>query len=295
MRAWSAVALCALLAGGAVAAAPAAPAASNPAAVALHRLFHAEWLREMRENPLEASADGFHQYDGKWPDVSLSTLAREHAEDLQTLASLAVIDRSQLDEEDRISYDLFGYRYRMQVQGYDLKTYLMPMNELEGIQTLGTLTHTLRFQNVEDYRRYVQRLQTLKPYMDETIALLQQGVKSGMTEPHVVMQRIPHQIAAYVVSDPVKSPFYAPFAHMPAIIPPPEQAKLQAEARKAIAGVVTPAYRELQNYFDGDYLPHCRRTIAAESLPNGKAYYAYEVRKYTTTDLTPQQIHRMGL
>ncbi|MHB1872622.1 MAG: DUF885 domain-containing protein, partial [Steroidobacteraceae bacterium] len=287
--------MCALLARGAPTVAAAAPASPNASTVALHQLFHLEWQREMREHPLEASADGFHQYDGKWADVSLASLAREHQEDLQALQRLAAIDRSALDREDRISYDLFKYRYEIRVQGYDLKNYLMPMNELEGIQTLRTLTHTLRFQSAADYRNYLERLRTLTPYMDETIELLKQGVKVGMTEPRVVMQRVPHQIAANIVANPADSPFYAPFKKMPSIIPAAEQARLRAQAVAAIAQVVTPAYRKLQQYFDTDYLPHCRTSIAAEALPDGKAYYAYMVRKYTTTDLTPQAIHRIGL
>ena len=267
----------------------------GPAAQALHDLMQTEWMREMREDPLSASADGFHEYDGLWPDVSLAAIARQHQEDIQTLKDLAAIDRSRLTGEDAISYDLFKYRYQMQVEGYGLKGYLMPMNELEGIQTLRTLTESLRFANDADYRHFVQRLQTFKPYMDETIALLKQGVTDGMTEPHVVMARVPHQIDAYVVADPAQSPLYAPFNKMPDIIPPVEQSRLRAEAKAAIAQEVTPAYRKLQQYFDNDYLPHCRSSIAAQALPNGKAYYAFQVREYTTTDLTPAQIHAMGL
>ena len=290
----SAMALCAVLSIG-VPALAGAVSAPNAATIALHRLFRVEWQREMSEHPLEASADGFHQYDGRWANISLAALAHEHAQDLQALASLAAIDRRQLDAEDRISYDLFKYRYRMRVQGYHLRTYLMPMNELEGVQTLRILTHTLRFQNEADYRHFIERLQTFGPYMNETIALLEQGVKAGITEPQVVMRRVPHQIAAYVVADPTASPFYAPFRRMPSIIPAAEQARLRAEASAAIARVVTPAYRRLERYFDHEYLPHCRKTIAAEALPDGKAYYAYQVRKYTTTDLTAAQIHRIGL
>ena len=295
LRAFQATAVCALLGLGAPTGAAAAPAGANTSSIALHQLFHFEWQREMREHPLEASADGFHQYDGKWADVSLASLAREHQEDLQALERLAAIERSALDREDRISYDLFKYRYQIRVQGYDLKNYLMPMNELEGIQTLRTLTHTLRFQSAADYRNYLERLRTLMPYMDETIELLKQGVKAGMTEPKVVMQRVPHQIAANIVANPADSPFYAPFKKMPSIIPAAEQARLRAQAKTAIAQVVTPAYRKLQQYFDTDYLPHCRTSIAAEALPDGKAYYAYMVRKYTTTDLTPHAIHQIGL
>ena len=291
-----AVLLSTAIAGLAAIAAPASTAApASPAARALHNLMQAEWLRELRENPLEASADGFHQYDGLWPDVSLGTVAREHQEDIRTLKDLAAIDRSLLSGEDRISYDLFEYRYRMRVEDYGFKDYLMPVNELNGIQTLRTLTQSLRFQNETDYRNFVQRLQTFKPYMDQTIALLQQGVADGMTEPQVVMKRVPHQITAYVVADPAASPFYEPFRKMPEIIPPAEQARLRAAAKAAIASEVTPAFREFAQYFDHDYLPHSRTSIAAQALPNGKAYYAFQVRQYTTTDLTPAQIHAMGL
>jgi uncharacterized protein (DUF885 family) len=272
-----------------------AAADPSPAATALHSLMKAEWLREMREDPLEASADGFHQYDGLWPDVGLATLAREHQEDIQALRDLEAIDRSSLRGEDLISYDLFEYRYRMRVQEYGLKGYLMPVSELDGIQTWRTITETLRFENEADYRNFLHRLQTFKPYMAGTIELLKQGVKDGMTEPQVVMKRVPHQIAAYVVADPAKSPLYAPFEKMPDIIPAAEQARLRMQAQAAITEAVTPAYREFQQYFDQEYLPHCRSSIAAEALPNGKAYYAFQVREYTTTDLTPKQIHAMGL
>jgi uncharacterized protein (DUF885 family) len=295
----STVLLAAGVAGHAVTAAGAdsatAAAQASPAAAALHSLIEAEWLREMREDPLEASADGFHQYDGLWPDVGLATLAREHQEDIQALRNLEAIDRGSLTGEDLISFDLFKYRYQMRVEAYGLKGYLMPVTELDGIQTLQTLTETLRFENDADYRNFLHRLQTFKPYMDETIALLRQGVASGMTEPQVVMKRVPHQIAAYVVADPAQSPLYAPFRKMPDIIPAAEQARLRVQAKAAIARAVTPAYKELQQYFDHDYLPHCRTSIAAEALPDGKAYYAFQVREYTTTDLTPAQIHAMGL
>ncbi len=296
-RTITAIVCCAGLSAGIApwAATAAAPTPANAATVALHRLFRKEWRREMREHPLEASADGFHQFDGRWADLSLTALQREHAEDLEALQRLAAINRSQLDREDRISYDLFKHRYDIRVQGYDLKTYLMPMNELEGVQTLRTLTQTLRFQTLADYRHYLERLQTFKPYMMQTIALLKQGVQAGMTEPRVVMQRVPHQIAANIVADPAQSPLYAPFKKMPSIIPAAERARLRTAAKAAIAQVVTPAYRELQKYFDTEYLPHCRTSIAAEALPDGKAYYAYMVRKYTTTNLTPHQIHQIGL
>ena len=284
---------CLLISGPTWAAADQSP--DTQATIALHQLFKTAWQREMREHPLEASSDGFHEYDGEWPDVSLAAIAREHAENLQTLKDLAAIDRSQLAGEDQISYDLFKYRYEDRVGGYGFGDYLMPMNQLSGIQTLSTLTQTLRFDNTQDYENYIKRLQTLNVYMDQTIALLQEGVKRGMTEPQVVMKRIPHQIAANIVAKPDASAFYTPFKKMPEIIPAAEQERLRAAAKAAITDVLVPAYRKLQKYYDADYLPHCRTSIAAEALPDGKAYYVFQVRRYTTTDMTPEQIHQLGL
>ncbi len=272
-----------------------APEPESQAATALHQLFATAWQREMREDPIEASQDGFHEYDGVWPDVSLAALARENAQDQQTLNDLAAIDRGRLAGEDRISYDLFRYRYEMRLQAYDLKTYLMPVDQLGGIQTLSSLTRTLRLESAADYEHFVERLERLAPFIDQTIALLRQGVSDGITQPRVAMERIPHQIAANVTARPEDSPFYAPFQRMPDIIPAARQAQLRARAAAAIAGVVTPAYRRFEAYFDREYLPSCRTTIAADALANGKAYYAYQVRKYTTTDLTPGQIHQIGL
>ncbi len=269
--------------------------AENAASVALHQLFKTAWQQEMREHPLEASADGFHEYDGEWADMSLANIAHENDENIQTLKDLAAIDRSQLSGEDRISYDLFKYRYENQVEGYRFGGYLMPMNQLEGIQTLSTLTQTLRFETARDYENYIKRLQTFNVYMDQTIGLLKEGVKRGMTEPQVVMKRIPHQIAANIVAKPEDSAFYAPFKQMPDIIPAAQQARLRAAAKAAITDVLVPAYRKFQKYYDADYLPHCRTSIAADDLPDGKAYYAFQVRLYTTTDMTPKQIHQLGL
>ncbi|MGI0085867.1 MAG: DUF885 domain-containing protein, partial [Nitrososphaerales archaeon] len=225
----------------------------NHATVALHQLFNTAWQREMREHPLEASADGFHEYDGNWPDVSLNSLAKQQLENIQTLKDLAGIDYSQLDHEDQLSYDLFKYRYQIQIQGYNLKDYLMPINQLGGIQTMSTLTHTLRFESAQDYQNYIKRLQTINVFIDQTMDLMKQGVKDGMTEPQVVMQRIPHQIAANVVAKPEQSAFYSPFKNMPSIIPAAEQAQLRADAKTAIANVLVPAYRKFRDYYDKDY------------------------------------------
>ncbi|HET6725730.1 MAG TPA: DUF885 domain-containing protein [Gammaproteobacteria bacterium] len=278
-----------------VSAAP-APAASRADAVkALHALFHNQWQRYLREHPIAASLDGFHAYDDQWPEVALQDIAREHHEDEQALAALRDIDRGMLPIDEQLNYDLFDYKLKDSLAGYKFHGYLLALNQLGGIQTTATLTRQLRFNTAKDYDNWVTRLQTFAPYMDQTIGLLRQGIKEGITEPGVVMKRVPHQIAAQIVDDPASSPFYRPFRHMPDTIPAAQQAQLRAAAKKAIATVVIPAFKKFQAFFNDTYLPACRDTIAADRLPNGEARYAYLVRHYTTTNMTPKQIHQLGL
>ena len=291
----------------ATAAAPSAPpgppaplaapgnAATAAATSALHRLFRRDWDRQMREHPLTASDLGDRRFNDRWPDRSVAAIGRAHAADASALAALRRIDRAALDPQDRISYDLFEWQHEDALDAYRFHEYLFPLNQLGGIQTAGDYAQTLRFVTAKDYADWLHRLRTFGTYMDQTIALLQLGIDEGYTLPRVAAARIPSQIAQNVVTDPARSPFYAPFAKIPATIDAADAQRLRAEARAAIAAVVVPAYRRLGRFFADDYLPHCRTSIAADALPDGRAYYAYLVRHFTTTDLTPAQVHAIGL
>ncbi len=284
--------IAALVAASVPASAAAAPA---DAAAALHALFDAAWAREMRENPVEASYDGVHTYDDRWPDMSLEAIAARHEEDVRTLQRLAAIPRADLDAEDRLDSDLFKYRYEERVASDGFHEYLFPLNQLGGVQTEFTVARSMPFKTEEDYANWITRLQRFGTHVDQVVALLDEGVREDRTQPRVVMDRIPRQIAAQIVSDPAKSGFYGPFETMPGTIPAAKQAELRAQAAKAITDVVTPAFERLLAFFENRYLPHCRETIGASALPDGKAYYAHLVRVATTTDMTPEQVHALGL
>lgn len=262
---------------------------------ALHRLFHAEWDRAMREDPLTASDLGDRRFNSLWPDESLAAIAREAHEDRAALAALARIDRAALTPADQVSYDLFRWQREDSLDSHRFHEYLFPLNQLGGIQTAGDYAETLRFANVRDYEDWITRLRTFGTYMDQTIELLRTGVQRGYTLPRVVAERIRPQIAMNIVANPTASAFYAPFKKMPPGIDPASAARLRAEALGAIATDVIPAFRRLRTFFDGTYLPHCRTSLAASSLPDGKAYYAYLVRHFTTTDLNPAEVHEIGL
>lgn len=274
---------------------PVARASGNTADAALHRLFEQSWNRNMRENPLAASDLGDRRYNDQWPDLRLATLKREQTEDQADYRALLAIDRAQLSPQDKVSYDLFKWQHEDSEASWKYHEYLFPLNQLGGIQTVGDYAQSLRFKTLRDYRDWLTRMQTFTLYMDQTIALLRDGVNQGYTLPRLIAERIPDQIRTNIVSDPTKSVFYTPFRNIPASIDPATAKQLQAEARKAIAEVIVPDFKHLLTFFNDTYVPHARNNIAASSLPDGKAYYAYLVRHFTTTDMTPEQVHQLGL
>jgi uncharacterized protein (DUF885 family) len=268
----------------------------NPQAVALHQLFDRAWDRNMRENPVYASDLGDYRFNDKWPDTSLVAVQKRHAEDQQDLADLLKIDRSALPAQDQVSYDLFKWQLDDDNDSYKFHEYLFPLNQLDGIQTIGDIaTQSLHFEKLKDYQDWLTRLKTFGPYMDQTIALLQQGVDEQRVLPKVVADRIPPQIADNIMADVTKSPFYAPFLKRPDFIDAKTFAALQAEAKDSISNVEMPAFKKLGDFFKDTYLPKARTALAVTTLPDGQAYYAYLVRHFTTTDETPQQVHDIGL
>ncbi|MBO9717860.1 MAG: DUF885 domain-containing protein [Pseudoxanthomonas sp.] len=272
-----------------------AVASSNAAATALHRLFDSEWERGLRESPENASYQGDHRFDDRWSDVSLVAIARRDAADREALAALKRIDRAALSPADQLNYDTFAWLQERAVQRQKFREYLQPVGHQGGVQTADGIAEVLPFASAQDYRNWIARLQALPLLLEQTTALMKAGVEAGSVPPKVLMQRVPAQIRGQLVEDPAKSPFYKPFLKMPESIPATEQEALRRQAREAIAGKVVPAYREFGRFFEQDYLPHTRDSIAATALPDGPAYYDFLAGWYTTTGLTAGEIHQIGL
>jgi uncharacterized protein (DUF885 family) len=261
----------------------------------LHQMFDQAWERTLREDPTFASSLGDHRYDDQWPDASMSAIERSHADDVALLDRITHFDASGLPAAERVNYEIFERQYSERVQGYAFRTFLMPVDQRNGIQTADELAESLRFATVRDYEDWIARLDRLGAYVDQTIELMRIGMKEHRVQPHVIMERVPGQIAAQIVSRPEESPYYAPFRSFPEAIPPTAQQRLAAAARTAIARSVVPAYQRFADFFNGKYLPACRQSIGASDLPDGDAYYRFLVRRYTTLDLTPEQVHEIGL
>lgn len=277
------------------AAAQAPAAASAEEGKRLNAFFAAEWERALRENPESATYFGDARYNDRWTDMSLSAIAAREQADRDALAALQRFDRSKLSPADQLNYDTFRWQLEKSVARQRFREYLQPISHQGGIQTADGLAETLPFATAKDYRDWLARMRALPTGVDQAMALMRAGVAAGNVPPRVLMDRVPGQIANQVVEDPERSPFWKPFAKMPASIPAAERTALQAEAREVIRSRIVPAYRRLQAYFNGEYLPRTRADIAATSLPDGKAYYDFLAGYYTTTGLTADEIHAIGL
>ena len=262
---------------------------------ALRDLFTREWDYDMQQHPEEASTLGDRRWNDRWKDESLDAHARRHQHYQEVLERLARIDRSSLSPADQLNYDLFKKRYDDRVEGYKFHWFLLPLNQREGIQTIDDIADALRFETVKDYEDWIARLNAFSVLMDQTIALMREGIRERMVHPKVIMQRIPAQIDKQIVTDPAQSSFYKPFQHFSHNIAPADQQRLQAAARKAIEQQVVPGFQKFKQFFVGEYLPACYDQVGAWQLPHGDELYAYDVRHYTTTNQTPEQIHETGL
>lgn len=268
---------------------------ARAASEALHRLFAAAWDYQMEHNPEWASALGDRRWNDRWSDASLEAIRKDHEHDLEVLADLGRIDRGQLSPADQLNYDLFKKNYDTSVEEYSFHWYLVPLNQRGGVQTADDLADSLRFATVKDYEDWIARLHSLPALVDQTIALMQQAIRERMLLPKVIMQRVPAQIDKQIVDDPTASPFYKPFKQFPASIPGPERQRLSSAALAAISSGAVPAYRRLKTFLADQYLPACFDQVGVWQMPRGDEMYAFFVRRYTTTRMTPAQVHELGL
>ncbi|WP_374562431.1 DUF885 family protein [Ideonella sp.] len=275
--------------------APAATAKPAPAARALHQLFSDEWERTLRESPETASYNGDTRYDDRWSDMSLATIARQEAADRAALARLHTINRQALSAADRVHYDTFEWQLKRAVERQRFREYLEPINQRSGVQLAAGIAEIMPFDDVAGYRRYLARMATLPQVIDQVIALMQEGVRTGHVPPRVLIERVPAQISAQIVDDPTASPFYRPFLRFPAAVAEADRQALSAQALQHVRERIVPAYRQLLDYVNTSYLPKARASVAATEGPDGAAYYAFRARYYTTTDLSVDAIHEIGL
>ena len=261
----------------------------------LHELFASEWDYQMEQHPAWASRLGDRRWNNRWADLSLDAIEKRHRHKLEVLTRLRAMNREAFSPADQLNYDLFLKDYQDEVEGYRYRWYLIPLNQRGGIQTEDELADSLRFETLKDFEDWLARLRSFPTYMDQTIALMREGIKARMMLPKIVLERVPTQIDHQIVSDPKASPFYKPFTRYSTSIAEADRSRLSQEAEKTIAASVVPAFRQLKEFFLKDYLPAAWDQVGVWQLPQGEAMYGFFVRIETTTTMTPREIHDLGL
>lgn len=279
-------------------AAPEIAAADAPAA--LSALFEEHFERDLELNPLRATFIGDYRYNDRMANsYSPEYRAADAAMDEEFLQRLLEIDREQLDYQDQLSYDLFKFNREQSLEGNRFPFYLVPINQFYSLTSmfvqLGSGSSAHPFKSVKDYDDFLSRADQFAINVDQVITNMRDGMREGVVQPRILMEKLAPQLESQIVDDLKDSGFYAPVRNMPAEFSDEQRERLTAAYEDKIGNTVIPAYERLNNFIGDDYLSAARETVGLSALPNGEEWYAYMVRVRTTTEMTPDQIHQIGL
>jgi uncharacterized protein (DUF885 family) len=267
-----------------------------------------DWKYWMSQYPEMATALGYPGQNMRWTDYAQPVIDARADYLRKSFERLKAINRSELDDDDKVNYDLYQDLLGSAVKGLEFHNdanpikgviphnLLMPMNQLEGIQQDIPRTFAMMpAASRQDYENIVLRLERMAPLVDQTISLMEQGLAAKMTPPKITFRDVPAQVQAQIFEDPAKSPMLDAFKKVPQAISDADAAQLKDRAIAAYQTTVRPSLTKLHDFLVNRYWPACRETTDAASLPNGAAMYAYNVQWHTTTNKSPQEIHEIGL
>ncbi|HET7899357.1 MAG TPA: DUF885 domain-containing protein, partial [Flavisolibacter sp.] len=270
---------------------------SNPK---LASLFTSYYEDNLKLSPLQATVNGDNRYNDVMPISFTNGYNEQQRVFLQKyLTALNGIDRSSLNANDQLSYDVFKRNLELGLQGLKFKTNLIPLDQFNGFHLLfgqlGSGTVIQPFKTVKDYDNWLKRASVFPAMVDSAIVYLKQGVAQNMVLPKALATKMAPQLAAFVTTDPTTSVFYGPIKNMPADFPAADKQRLTEAYVKMINEQIVPSYKKLAAFIQNDYLPHTRTTSGIGALPEGAAYYRYRIQLMTTTNKTPDEIFNTGL
>jgi uncharacterized protein (DUF885 family) len=262
----------------------------------LAALIDAQWQADLRADPLLATQSGDARYNDRLPLATAAEFERQARADGEFLGRLRRIDRAALSPADRLNRDLLEFVLRHRVALAPFRGWRIPLVSDEGFHIEVTrMADGVPMRAVRDYEDYLRRLAAIPAYFRDHIANLRSGLADGFTLPAAILPGVQAVIAAQQFPSAEASPFYAPFGRLPDSIAPAERARLAAAGAATIASAVLPAYAELQRFFAEEYAPRARASVGARDLPDGERYYAALVRYFTNLDVTPEEVHAIGL
>ncbi len=263
---------------------------------AFQSLLAKEWEFRINEYPYLARENGSKEKDHLITHVSEKDQLRRYQYWKQINIELAAISCEKLEREECINYRIFKRQIHQFIADYETKAYLIPFNSDSGFYMYWTWWgNDADIVSVEDYRNYLSRLKALPVVMDEYIELMREGLRTGMTQPRVILAGREEPIRKQLVENPDQSSFYKPFLNMGDSIGGEEKQQLMAEARTVVMEGVVPAYERLLDFFEDEYFVGARNTLGASELPGGKRFYDEQIYLYATVDMTADEIHQLGL
>lgn len=275
-------------------------AAADTSAAALSAVFDDYFEESLELNPLSATSIGDDRYNDRLA-IPIGTEYRERslAMEKRYLDRLLEIDRGALGTQEQLSYDLFRQQRGWAIEGAQFPSHLQPINQFRSFMNrfvqLGSGKSLHPFDTVKDYEDWLGRVDDFIVYVDTAIDNMQAGAAEGVVQPRVLMAKVLPQLESQVADTAEDSGFWVPVENMPAEFSEEDRARLTAAFREAIENRIIPAYARMLNFVGDDYMAAARDTVGLYALPNGREWYEYLVRVRTTTDLSPEEIHAIGL
>ena len=262
----------------------------------LSKFLKERWQYILIDNPELATSLGFPGQNDRWQDLSLAAFERREREDICQLTLLQKIPHQPLQEADKLNFTLMEHILEMSIERAQFGEKYLAIDRLGGLHTdiPDTLARMPKAKR-EDYENMLARLQRVPEVELQTEALLREGMKRKITAVKMLLLEVPEQFDQVLQEKVEDSPIYQAFTEIKAPLTSMQKAELQQHAKEIIANSVYPALRKLKNFLISEYIPAAQESISLKDMPNGEAWYAYNIRKYTTTNMTAEQLHELGL
>jgi uncharacterized protein (DUF885 family) len=266
----------------------------------LHTLFDEHFERNLELNPMRATFVGDNRYNDRMANsYGPEYRAADQAMDREFLQRLLEIDREQLGYQDQLSYDLFLINREQSLESYEYPSHLQPINQFRSVTNsfvrLGSGAGAHPFDTVKDYDDFLSRADDFAVIIDQLVVNMREGMREGVVQPRILMEKLQPQIDAHIVENVEDSMFYKPVTNMPEDFSPEDRVRLTAAYEDKIMNTIVPSYQRISNFVGDDYLATARETVGLYAQPNGVSWYEFMVRLRTTTDMTPEEIHQVGL
>ena len=262
----------------------------------LNRLLDQVWEYDLVQNPLLATSVGDHRFNDRLPEISTAANVERLRHRNAALEQLHAIERAELSLANQTNFDVFELMLKNELTEGSFLAYLIPITNRSGFHiSFPEQRNRVPLKTVQDYKNYVRRLAGFRDYANGHISIMRQGIESGHTLPSVVLEGYREPIETHIVDDPQKSLMYDPFRNMPKSFSEEDQQQLKAAGETAIQDSVVAGYRDFLRFMQEEYVPAARGSIGASALPNGREYYRFCVKKFTTLDVTPEEVHATGM